>query len=303
MILPAGLFDRLSPDAQETILAHELAHVRRKDHRVRLLELAVTTLFWWHPVVWLACSQLRMLEEECCDSRVIEIVPGKARVYAATLVDTLDFLSERPNVPVPLPTAAGSAATLSRRIRMLTQRRTHRLSIGSLLLVASITALPLAIALAADPPAKQPNAPSSSSGVPAEIGPVVAGRVTDAAGEPLAGVLVKVAAPAEDMRFAFYQAGFKAFEAGTDKDGKYRLELPPGIKATTASVDAMKPGYRSLAGTLMQGGDNRVVDISAGTVAQASFSLEPACYVKGIVVDEQGKPIAGLQHHAAEQPI
>jgi bla regulator protein blaR1 len=51
VFLPAALFERLDADAQQAILTHELAHVRRKDHWVRLLELVVGTLFWWHPVV------------------------------------------------------------------------------------------------------------------------------------------------------------------------------------------------------------------------------------------------------------
>ena len=72
------LFRTLCPpehaQPQATILAHELVHIRRGDYLVRLLELAATTVFWWHPVVWYAswCS-LRELEEQCCDSRVVEL--------------------------------------------------------------------------------------------------------------------------------------------------------------------------------------------------------------------------------------
>ena len=63
VILPSELFARLGREAQGTILAHELIHIRRGDHLVRLLELAATTVFWWHPVVWWASRQLRELEE------------------------------------------------------------------------------------------------------------------------------------------------------------------------------------------------------------------------------------------------
>ena len=54
--------------------------------------------------------------------------PNQPRTYAAALVDTLEFLSERPRHPVPLRTAIDSAGSLSRRIHMLTQRRPNRLS-------------------------------------------------------------------------------------------------------------------------------------------------------------------------------
>jgi beta-lactamase regulating signal transducer with metallopeptidase domain len=44
--------------------------------------------------VWWASRQLRELEEQCCDGRVLELVPDQPRTYAAALVDTLEFLSE-----------------------------------------------------------------------------------------------------------------------------------------------------------------------------------------------------------------
>ena len=128
VILPSGLFARLSREAQGTILAHELIHIRRGDHLVRLLELAATTIFWWHPVVWWASRQLHELEEQCCDGRVLELVPDQPRTYAAALVDTLEFLSERPRTAVPLPTAIDSTGSLFRRIHMLAQSRATRLT-------------------------------------------------------------------------------------------------------------------------------------------------------------------------------
>ena len=163
VILPSELFARLSSEAQGTILAHELCHIRRGDHLVRLLELAATTVFWWHPVVWWASWQLRELEEQCCDGRVLELVPHQPRTYAAALVDTLEFLSERPRTAVPLPTAIYSAGSLSRRIRMLAQSRTNRLSALSATLVAGFVALPLVVAFAADPEQTSQTAPRASN--------------------------------------------------------------------------------------------------------------------------------------------
>ncbi len=158
VILPVELFERLDPDAREALLAHELAHVRRKDHLVRLLELIATTLFWWHPVVWWASGELRELEEQCCDSAVLETVPHGARSYATALVDTLDFLSERP-AAVPLEaTAAKSTVSLARRIRMLEQSRVKRLTVRSALAVAVLAIVPMAVAFASEggEPATEP---------------------------------------------------------------------------------------------------------------------------------------------------
>jgi beta-lactamase regulating signal transducer with metallopeptidase domain len=162
VILPAELFRRLAPEAQEAILVHELAHVRRKDHLVRLLELFATTVFWWHPAAWWASRQLRGLEEQCCDAAVLRTVPHAPRTYANALVDTLGFISEPP-VAVPMgATAAKSPLSLARRIEMLTNHaHVVRLTPGRMLLVATVAALPMAVAFAAE-------APQTSERPPAE---------------------------------------------------------------------------------------------------------------------------------------
>jgi beta-lactamase regulating signal transducer with metallopeptidase domain len=294
LILPSVLFAQLSESAQATIVAHELAHVGRRDYLVRFLELAATTVFWWHPVVWFACSQLRDLEEQCCDSRALELVPNQARTYASALVDTLEYLSANRRVFVPLPTAVHSTGSLNRRIRMLAQNRTGRLSTTSILFIAAISAYPLVVAVAGD--SEQPNKADSTSqkSAPAAAA-VLSGRVTNEAGEALAGARVRVAIPAIDMRFVDSQPNLKKLETKTGANGEYRLEIPEITKPTIVSIDAMQPGYRKLVGTLMSGGDVKDIEVAPGATAEASFTLKPSMYLKGIVVDEQGKPIAGAE--------
>jgi beta-lactamase regulating signal transducer with metallopeptidase domain len=51
LVLPQELFGRLSAEQRATLLAHELAHLRRREHWVRVLELVACGLYWWHPVV------------------------------------------------------------------------------------------------------------------------------------------------------------------------------------------------------------------------------------------------------------
>src|SRR5207245_2340748 len=52
LLLPESLWGRLTEGQRDALLAHELAHLRRRDHWVRGLELAVAGLYWWHPVAW-----------------------------------------------------------------------------------------------------------------------------------------------------------------------------------------------------------------------------------------------------------
>ncbi len=172
VFLPVALFERLDGAAQEAILAHELAHVRRKDHWVRLLEVVVTTLFWWHPVVWWAARRLQEIEDQCCDSMVVDLAPHGVKSYATALLDTLDFLSER-SIAAPLgATAAKTSVSMARRIAMLKNRSwTARLSFSRLMLMLAVAALPMALAFAAD--SKQATSETPS---PESISPLPAGQ-------------------------------------------------------------------------------------------------------------------------------
>ncbi len=175
---------------------------------------------------------------------------------------------------------------------MLTQNRTGRLSIKSVMLVAAISAYPLVVAFAAGDSEPSNNADPQVSKSAAAAVAVLRGRVTNDAGEALGGVRVRVAIPATDMRFVDSKPRHKTFEAKTDAKGDYRLELPAITKPTIVSIDAMKPGYRKLVGTLMSGGDVKEVKVAPGEVAEASFALKPSLYLNGFVVDDHGKPIS-----------
>jgi beta-lactamase regulating signal transducer with metallopeptidase domain len=166
VLLPVELFARLDVPAQHAILAHELAHVRRKDHWVRLLELFISTLFWWHPVVWWACRELQELEDQCCDAMVVGMVGHDLRAYATALLDTLDFLAEG-SVTVPLgATATKSSVFLTRRIAMLKNRAgVTRLTFGRLVLLAIVAAVSMTVAFAAKPP--KADAPADATRKPA----------------------------------------------------------------------------------------------------------------------------------------
>jgi hypothetical protein len=108
----------------ETLLLHELAHIRRRDHLLRLLEFAALGLFWWNPVAWFARREMREVEEQCCDAWVVRTLPGTGRTYATALVDALDFLcGSRPALP-PLASGLGEVADLKRRLKMILSGKT-----------------------------------------------------------------------------------------------------------------------------------------------------------------------------------
>jgi beta-lactamase regulating signal transducer with metallopeptidase domain len=125
LVLPADLPRRLDRRQLDAILAHELAHLRRRDHWVRALELVALGLYWWLPVTWYVCRRLREAEEQCCDAWVVATLPGSGRAYATALVDTLDFLAGAPAAPAAA-CGLGTMSDLKRRLGMIMAGKTAR---------------------------------------------------------------------------------------------------------------------------------------------------------------------------------
>jgi uncharacterized protein (TIGR03067 family) len=119
ILFPAGLLAELGGDARRTILLHELSHLRRRDHWVRILEVVVTTLFWWHPVVWWARREIRPLEEACCDSFVVSELPDSRQAYATALVHSLRSLGRLDSAFPPAASGIGSLAAMKQRVTMI----------------------------------------------------------------------------------------------------------------------------------------------------------------------------------------
>ncbi len=119
VLVPSTLLDGLEEAELRCIVAHELAHVRRRDHVVRWLEWVACTVFWWNPVAWWARRQLRAAGEVCSDALAVSALDCVPRDYARALVRAIDRLrTERaPRLP-----AFASAADNGRRTRPLERR-------------------------------------------------------------------------------------------------------------------------------------------------------------------------------------
>lgn len=100
----------------EAVLAHELAHVRRHDYLVNLLQNLVEVLLFYSPAAWWISSRIREERECSCDAAAIPAVEGGAARYVRTLL----------NLEVARPAWAGalslSSGPLVRRIRRVHAR-------------------------------------------------------------------------------------------------------------------------------------------------------------------------------------
>lgn len=86
ILFPVGMFARLSPAQVEALLLHELAHIRRHDYVVNLLQLTLEACFFYHPMFWLLSGEARARREFCCDDVVLRHTSNPL-VYAQTLTD------------------------------------------------------------------------------------------------------------------------------------------------------------------------------------------------------------------------
>lgn len=142
ILLPEKLLEELNPEERDTLLVHELAHLRRGDNWVRLLESLTLALYWWLPLTWLALRELRRAEEQCCDAWVVRILRDSARSYANALVKTLDFLSHPVCAIPPLASGLGQVADLKRRLILIMRGSTSpRMGLSASLAVTGLATL------------------------------------------------------------------------------------------------------------------------------------------------------------------
>jgi beta-lactamase regulating signal transducer with metallopeptidase domain len=190
LLLPEALPARVGEQGLDTLLAHELAHLRRRDHWLRWLEFVVLGLFWWDPLAWYARQQLREAEERCCDAWVVTALPESRRAYASAIVDALDFLSKA-EPPPQLASGVGQVADLKRRLTMIMRGTpSPRLGLMSGLAIFALTGLlPMAPGWASradDDPKKE-----DVSTIKERIADVIRARAVDPDAQKLEAELAK----------------------------------------------------------------------------------------------------------------
>ena len=115
ILLPASALTGLTPLQLDALLAHELAHVRRYDYVVNLLQSVVETLLFYHPAAWWVSQQVREEREHCCDDLAVAVC-GDAHFYATALLG-MERLRVTP--PAFALAATGRGGALMGRIRRL----------------------------------------------------------------------------------------------------------------------------------------------------------------------------------------
>jgi beta-lactamase regulating signal transducer with metallopeptidase domain len=119
VLMPASTLAGMAPQQLEAILAHELAHIRRHDYLVNLLQTLVETLLFYHPAVWWLSRRIRIEREHCCDDLAVSLC-GDPVAYARALTDLEALRADSPRLVL-----AATGGSLLHRVRRLLGTPSH----------------------------------------------------------------------------------------------------------------------------------------------------------------------------------
>ena len=160
VVFPVAALAGLSPAQIEALLAHELAHVRRHDYLVNLLQSVAEVVLFYHPAMWWLSRRVRAERELCCDDVAVGVCDRL--IYATALTDLAAMMS-------PRVALAATGGDLLGRVRRILQREEPsmtgkvRFVAAAMVFVAMCVALPAMVAsvrpaaspAAFDPPSVQ----------------------------------------------------------------------------------------------------------------------------------------------------
>lgn len=267
VLLPADA-DGWPDERIHIVLAHELAHVARGDWSVQIGAELLRCIYWFNPLIWIACTRLRHESECACDDAVMNAGVEKD-VYATHLLALARTFGKYRRTWLPAPAMAGRPSALERRIRAMLNHRLNRhplTRVGRWVPALALLAITLPIASFAQ----------SSFGT-------VYGTVVDPMDRVLPEATITVTDGARNVKH----------ELRTDRDGRFELVgLPAGMYA----IEAKRLGFLPRVGTFEVSGQpvERTLKLDISTL-QETIRVTGSSDVSGSV---RAAPVT-----AARRPI
>jgi len=314
ILLPASAISGLSTDELEMILAHELAHVRRFDMWVNLLQRCAEAVLFFNPALWYLSRRISTLREYCCDEMTCRIPSAstsvfESRVHYATALLRIAELAKRTTAPhcdlSSLAASGKSPSEIRRRVARLFGEplreplRVSRTGVFTLLalgvtlamvsLVSTSTAQTEAEVKSENKPASKPAPLSTTKAAKETKRPhTFQLNIVDPAGKPVPNASVEArinpAITAEQiLRGSFDRAGTYGSFVKTDEKGVLKLTFPQRLKRFNFSIK--QPGY-----TPYWAGWS-----PSKHPEEFTAKLDAAWTVGGVVVDDAGQPIEGAR--------
>jgi beta-lactamase regulating signal transducer with metallopeptidase domain len=298
ILLPPAVALGVTPQQLEALLAHELAHIRRHDYLVNVLQMLAETLFFYHPAVWWVSKRIRIERELCCDDIAVNAC-GDAVGYAQALTRVARLQFARPGLTV----GAAGGAFLQRIHRLLGITSTTRPASPPWIAAASVV---LIVAVMFTGPYAQSQSPGTLAPVSANTDTVLRGRVVDAAsGQPVPGASVRaqyitgvdnpMKCPIGDCESVDEApGGVPTYRTTTGADGHFDIT---GAKPGDYLVAAAASGYvqRYFGQTSNDLPEMSVHVVAGQRTASIDVRLEPAGAVMGHVFSDRGEGLPGVE--------
>lgn len=246
ILIPAGALE-WSDERIQTVLAHEIAHVRRGDWMLQSFAEGLRALLWWNPAAWIACRALRDDSELACDDAVLRSGVG-ATAYAEHLLK-IAHGARRPTWSAAVVMPMARRSTLERRIVAmlnpdLDRRAPTRLALMGTAAALLLLLLPVAVLRGAQS-GRQP----------------LEGVIYDTTGGVLPGVTVTLDAETAKVQTTTDPSGRFRFDGVGP--GQHALHVAqPGFRALRQPIQLQKDADWSLAVTLQVGELKETVTVS-----------------------------------------
>jgi beta-lactamase regulating signal transducer with metallopeptidase domain len=236
ILVPASALAGLPAAQLEAILAHELAHIRRHDYLVNLLQSVVETLLFYHPAVWWVSRRIRLERENCCDDMAVQVC-GDRLVYARALAAVEELRAPVLGAAPPLAPAANGTPLLDRVRRLLgvSAPPAHRFAgwlagaaaLATVVAVGASLALRPAVSEAEEKKDPGKEKKDQDKGKKGRDLMTVTGKVLGFNGKPVAAADVAVLGwPKGSARTTWGQTASEVLGQGkTDAKGNYRLRV------------------------------------------------------------------------------
>jgi bla regulator protein blaR1 len=162
LLWPSAIAERLTAEQASAILAHEVAHVRRRDNFAAALHGVVEAVFWFHPLVWWIGARLIDERERACDEEVVR-GGGEPALYAESILTACRVFVEAPRAWV----AGVTGSDLSSRIERIMRGHTvRRLSVWTKVLLAAVAVATIMVPVglgALNAPYRRPARPAQTA--------------------------------------------------------------------------------------------------------------------------------------------
>lgn len=296
ILLPTNSWRQWSNSQTQTVLLHELAHVKRLDVLTHLLARVVLCVYWYNPLTWYAHNRLKVEREYACDDCVLFSGTRPSDYAHQLLCLARQFRGGTTQFALPIAHRTG----LEKRIRAVLDENRPRKPLSSRTIALSLTiAGVIAFVLAAptftaatisaaqqpENQGKQPP-PQSDKKIESEINVddvaanELVGTVVDDQGQPLADALIDA--------WSWYPGN----ETSSDQLGRFRMMFDDLDRVDSkVEIRIMKDGYSPYYNPLQ----------ALGTPSQ-TFVLGQKTYIEGIVRDSQGNPEANVEVRGEHGP-